>query len=67
MFVYVSAFVIWIYALSDCYQIELATGKHPYSEWKTVFLQMQEVIEGDPPQLPADQFSKEFHDFVNCW
>jgi len=49
------------------FQIELATGKHPYSEFKTVFLQMQEVIEGKSPQLPASQYSEDFQDFVNCW
>jgi len=55
------------FALFNCSQIELATGRHPYSEFKTVFLQMQEVIEGESPQLPAGQFSKDFHDFINCW
>jgi len=55
------------FVLFDCYQVELATGKHPYSEFKTVFRQMQAVIEGESPQLPADQFSEDFHDFINCW
>lgn len=66
-----SAFSIFIchvdIMLLNCNQIELATGQHPYSQWKTVFEQMKEVIEGKSPQLPVDQFSEDFHDFVNCW
>ncbi|ESN98816.1 hypothetical protein HELRODRAFT_66729, partial [Helobdella robusta] len=47
--------------------IEAATGKFPYPKWNSVFDQLTQVIEGDPPRLTqADgDFSKEFIDFVN--
>jgi mitogen-activated protein kinase kinase 3 len=45
--------------------IEIATGKHPYSKWKTVFDQMKEVVDGESPTLPEGQFSSDFENFIN--
>lgn len=45
--------------------IELATGSYPYSEWKTVFQHLQQVVYGPSPALPPGRFSKLFEDFVN--
>ena len=67
VFLYISAFVNVDCTLLNCYQIELATGKHPYSELTKVFDQMKAVIEDEPPRLPADKFSEDFRDFVSCW
>jgi len=45
--------------------VELATGKFPYSPWKTPFEQVKQVVVGDPPRLPPGRFSPEFEDFVS--
>lgn len=48
--------------------IEVATGRFPYPKWNSVFDQLTQVIEGDPPRLtssPDAIFSTEFVDFVN--
>lgn len=47
--------------------IEAATGKFPYPKWNSVFDQLTQVIEGDPPRLTSENgnFSQEFVDFVN--
>jgi len=47
--------------------MELATGIFPYDAWKTPFDQIQQVVSGDPPRLPAGQFSPEFEDFIAQW
>eukprot|EP00118_Oscarella_pearsei_P025704 m.308619 g.308619 ORF g.308619 m.308619 type:complete len:375 (+) comp44385_c0_seq1:84-1208(+) len=54
---------VWSLGLS---LIELATGKFPYPEWKTVFDQLSQVVHGDPPQLPNSDghFSPSFEAFV---
>lgn len=44
--------------------IELATGKFPYSTWKTPFEQLREVVQDAPPRLPSGTFSSEFEDFI---
>ncbi|OWF39383.1 dual specificity mitogen-activated protein kinase kinase 6-like isoform X1 [Mizuhopecten yessoensis] len=44
--------------------IELATGKFPYPSWKTPFEQLKQVVQDPPPNLPPDEFSPEFDDFV---
>ena len=51
-----------------CYlQIELATGKFPYSSWGTPFEQLKQVVKDDPPRLPAGKFTPEFDHFIEQW
>ena len=55
-------FLVW--------QIELATGKFPYTKWKTPFEQLKQVVHEPSPTLPKDgpyMFSEEFRDFVTQW
>ncbi|KRY22459.1 Dual specificity mitogen-activated protein kinase kinase 6 [Trichinella patagoniensis] len=44
--------------------IEVATGNHPYSKWKTPFEQLKQVVMDSPPKLPNRNFSEEFESFV---
>ncbi|OUC48518.1 hypothetical protein D917_00077 [Trichinella nativa] len=49
--------------------VEIATGQFPYPPWNSVFDQLQQVVDGDPPLLsPKDYpfFSMDFIYFVNC-
>ena len=56
---------IYIYFLL---QIELATGKFPYTQWKTPFEQLKQVVHEPSPTLPDDgPYSDEFRDFVVQW
>lgn len=48
-------------------QIETATGRFPYPKWNSVFDQLTQVVQGDPPCLNDSRFSAEFIDFVNTW
>ena len=50
-------------------QIEIATGKFPYPKWNSVFDQLTQVVNGEPPQLSDndDRFTHEFINFVNTW
>lgn len=50
--------------------IEIATGCFPYPKWNSVFEQLHQVVEGDPPKLSQNdeygsRFSAEFVNFVN--
>lgn len=45
--------------------IEMATGKFPYSTWKTPFEQLKQVVTEDSPKLPPNVFSDKFEHFVN--
>jgi len=47
--------------------IEIATGKFPYPKWNSVFDQLTQVVNGEPPQLRDndDRFTPEFIQFVN--
>ena len=51
--------------------MEVAIGKFPYKEskeWtKNVFDQINQVVHGDPPQLPTGSFSETFEDFTRLW
>lgn len=51
--------------------MEVATGRFPYPRWASVFEQLSQVVQGDPPRLtPRDNgncFSPEFVNFVNTW
>ena len=49
------------------FQLELATGKFPYSRAKTPFDQLKQVVKDDPPSLPPGEFSPEFNDFITKW
>lgn len=44
---------------------ELACGKFPYPQWKTIFHQLTLVVENDAPRLESERLSYEFKDFVN--
>ena len=49
-------------------QIELGTGKFPYTQWKTPFEQLKQVVHEPSPTLPEEgPFSDEFRDFVVQW
>jgi len=48
-------------------QLEVATGKFPYRQWKNLFDQIKQVVEGPPPQLPSGLFSQQFEDFIRLW
>lgn len=49
--------------------MEVATGHFPYPKWSSVFEQLYQVVQGDPPRLTpthnANTFTAEFVDFVN--
>ncbi|XP_018022761.1 dual specificity mitogen-activated protein kinase kinase 4 isoform X2 [Hyalella azteca] len=49
--------------------MELATGSFPYPKWNSVFEQLTQVVQGDPPRLTNSEngntFTHEFVDFVN--
>ncbi|XP_076249968.1 dual specificity mitogen-activated protein kinase kinase 4 isoform X1 [Rhynchophorus ferrugineus] len=49
--------------------MEVATGHFPYKRWSSVFDQLHEVVNGDPPRLTtnhnANTFTSEFVNFVN--
>lgn len=55
--------------LLTLFQIEVATGKFPYPKWNSVFDQLTQVVQGEPPHLrdQDDRFSIEFKTFVNTW
>lgn len=40
--------------------IEMATGKFPYSTWRSPFEQLKQVVMEDSPSLPSGQFSETF-------
>lgn len=46
--------------------IECATGRYPYPPEvsSTIFGQLSAIVEGDPPDLPAQGYSLAAHDFV---
>jgi len=48
---------------------EISTGTFPYPKWNSIFEQLCQVVQGDPPRLQTFSngfsFSKEFADFVN--
>ncbi|XP_018577335.1 dual specificity mitogen-activated protein kinase kinase 4 isoform X1 [Anoplophora glabripennis] len=49
--------------------MEVATGHFPYKRWSSVFDQLHEVVNGEPPRLTtnhnANTFTAEFVNFVN--
>lgn len=49
--------------------MEVATGHFPYPKWSSVFEQLHQVVNGDPPRLSSNnnEFTDEFVSFVNTW
>lgn len=47
--------------------MELAQGSFPYSKWNTIFDQLNAVVSGPPPVLPADTFSEPLQQFTAAW
>lgn len=51
--------------------MEVATGYFPYPKWNSVFEQLYQVVQGDPPRLSpngnGNHFTSEFVTFVNTW
>ena len=51
--------------------MELATGSFPYPKWNSVFEQLTQVVQGEPPRLTLNEngntFTEEFVNFVNTW
>ncbi|XP_067005047.1 dual specificity mitogen-activated protein kinase kinase 4 isoform X2 [Anabrus simplex] len=49
--------------------MEVATGHFPYPKWNSVFEQLCQVVQGDPPRLSPNEngnhFTMEFVNFVN--
>ncbi|XP_015117407.1 dual specificity mitogen-activated protein kinase kinase 4 isoform X1 [Diachasma alloeum] len=49
--------------------MEVATGYFPYPKWNSVFEQLYQVVQGDPPRLSpngnGNHFTAEFVNFVN--
>lgn len=48
--------------------MEVATGRFPYPRWNSVFDQLHQVVNGDPPRLSQtnhNMFTSEFINFVN--
>ncbi|KAJ3036420.1 MAP kinase kinase Wis1 [Rhizophlyctis rosea] len=54
---------IWSLGLSI---VELALGRYPYQATKfdSLFAQLNAIVSGEPPELPADRYSQECRDFV---
>ncbi|CCU75305.1 putative polymyxin B resistance protein kinase/MAP kinase kinase PBS2 [Blumeria hordei DH14] len=54
---------IWSMGLSI---IECALGKYPYppETYNNIFLQLSAIVEGEPPDLPEENFSSAARDFV---
>ena len=50
---------------------EISTGTFPYPKWNSIFEQLCQVVQGDPPRLQTNvnglTFSTDFVDFVNTW
>ena len=44
--------------------IECATGQYPYPTRTACIDMVQTILELDPPTLPYNEFSEEFHDFL---
>lgn len=46
--------------------IECALGRYPYppETYDNIFSQLQAIVDGDPPDLPAEEFSEAAHNFV---
>jgi serine/threonine protein kinase len=53
---------VWSFGIT---MVEVATGKFPYDNWRTMFDQIKQVVEGDAPRLPSGHFSQAFGDFVS--
>ena len=55
-----------VWSLGICLY-EIAVGEFPYSKWQTIFDQLNEVVNGPAPKLPANkEFSQDFRDLVSA-
>lgn len=52
---------VWSFGITV---MELALGEFPYKKWSNIFEQLNAVVNGEPPRLSRDKFSKELCDFV---
>ncbi|KAJ3280778.1 hypothetical protein HDU76_009086 [Blyttiomyces sp. JEL0837] len=45
----------------------MAMGYYPYpsDQYDSVFAQLNAIVSGDPPELPAEKYSKDCRDFVS--
>uniref|UniRef100_A0A914YQ17 mitogen-activated protein kinase kinase n=1 Tax=Panagrolaimus superbus TaxID=310955 RepID=A0A914YQ17_9BILA len=53
---------VWSFGIS---LVEVCIGRFPYTDWNSVFDQLQAVVHGDPPFLQAGDYSIELVHFVN--
>lgn len=53
---------VWSLGIS---MIEMATGRFPYSTWRSPFEQLKQVVTEDSPALPPGVFSESFERFIN--
>jgi len=53
---------VWSLGIS---MLEIAIGKFPFPESKSLFEQLKRVCHDDPPRLPLNRFSKDFEDFID--
>nr|WAO97414.1 mitogen-activated protein kinase kinase 6 [Neoseiulus californicus] len=44
--------------------VELSIGNFPYPSIKNIFEQLKQVVQSDPPRLPAGKFSREYEIFI---
>ncbi|KAL2822349.1 kinase-like domain-containing protein [Aspergillus cavernicola] len=56
---------VWSLGLSI---IECALGRYPYppETFNNIFSQLHAIVHGDPPALPASEYSNDAHSFVNA-
>ena len=47
--------------------MELALGEFPYKKWNNIFEQLNAVVNGEPPRLSKDKFSRDLCEFVASW
>jgi len=53
---------VWSFGIS---MIEVATGRFPYTNWKSVFDQLKQVVFDPAPSLPPGDFSPQFSSFIS--
>ncbi|KAI9137204.1 MAP kinase [Paraphysoderma sedebokerense] len=61
---YTTASDVWSLGLS-LLEMALATYPYPPDKYDSIFAQLNAIVMGPPPQLPADKFSTDCNEFVN--